>query len=192
MNGLDYAIIAIVALGAVYGLGRGVLRMATSILSLVLGVYAASLWCERAAAFMAREIGTGPTASAALSYILIFVLVFVAIEYAGGRLVQLAHIIHLNWIDGLGGAALGAAIAAVIAGIGILLLTATLQAHAPLLRNSQFAPRLLAYNEALAGYVPPQIKQFYITKRQELMRDWDSKKTNPALWPHTAKDAGST
>ena len=50
LNNLDYGIIAIVVIGALYGLGRGVLRMATSILSLIVGVAVASTWHERAGA----------------------------------------------------------------------------------------------------------------------------------------------
>jgi uncharacterized membrane protein required for colicin V production len=183
MNGLDYAIIVIIALGALYGMNRGVLRMATSILSLVLGIYAASLWYPRAAALAHHYLGTSPAVSSAIGYVAIFVMVFVAVEYAGARIVQLAHIIHLNWIDQLGGAVFGAAIAAVFAGLDVLLLTAVLPAHAPLLRNSEFAPRVLAYNQMLLAYVPPEVKRLYQTKHAELVRDWHDKIENPAPSP---------
>ena len=69
MNGLDYAIIAIVALGALHGLTRGALRMATSILSLVLGIFAASLYYGRAAALAESYLKTSPTMSAVIGYV---------------------------------------------------------------------------------------------------------------------------
>ena len=191
MNGLDYAILVIIALGALYGLGRGVLRMATSILSLVLGIYAASLWYPRAGALAQHYLGTSPAVSSVIGYVAVFVIAFVAVEYAGARIVQLAHIIHLNWIDQLGGAVFGAAIAAVFAGLGVLLLTALLPPHSPLLRNSQFAPRVLAYNQTLLAYVPPEVKRLYQTRRAELMRDWRSDIENPAPSPSSTKEAGS-
>lgn len=180
MNGLDYAIVAVIAFGALYGLTRGALRMATSILSLALGIYAASGWYGRAGALAQQHLGTSPAASAAIGYAVVFLLVFIAVEYAGASIVHLAHIIHLNWIDRLGGAAFGAALAAIFAGLDVVLLTALMPANPPLIRQSQLAPRVIAYNQTLAAYVPPQIKDLYEEKRAELIDFWTRKEANPA------------
>ena len=180
LNGLDYAIIIILGFGALYGLGRGALRMATSILSLVLGVYAASAWYGRAGAIAQTNLHTSPTISMVIGYGVVFVIVFVAVEFAGARVVALAHIIHLNWVDRLGGGLFGAAIAAIFAGLDIVILTALLPANSPLLQNSRLAPRVLDYNQVLLGYVPPQVKQLYIEKRDELVHYWEHERKNPA------------
>src|SRR5450759_5142283 len=68
MNGLDYAILALVGLGAFSGLTRGALRMATSILALVLGIYAASVYYGRAAAIGHRYLSTSPALSHLIGY----------------------------------------------------------------------------------------------------------------------------
>src|SRR5579863_1440460 len=110
LNGLDYAILALVVLGAFSGLTRGALRMATSILALVLGIYAASVYYGRVAALAHQHLATSPTVSTVIGYVAVFLIVYLAIEYAGATVARLAQIIHLSWIDRLAGAVLGAAI----------------------------------------------------------------------------------
>jgi len=183
MNGLDYAIVVIVGLGALHGLARGALRMATSILSLGAGIYAASTWYGQAAAIAQNHLGTGPVVSEVIGYAAAFAVAFIAVEYAGGRIIRLARIIHLNWIDRIGGGAFGAGIAVVLAGLNILLLTAILPPNPPILRDSQLAPRVIAYNQALIAYVPPQVKQLYGEKRDELLRYWAGKRGQPSPSP---------
>src|SRR5437667_4056711 len=157
LNNLDYGIIAIVVIGALYGLGRGVLRMATSILSLIVGVAVASTWHERAGALAHEHLGTGPAISAALGFVAVFALVSVAIEIVGRRIVALAQIVNLSWIDRLGGALFGAALAAIFAGVDLMILTTVLPADSHLLRNSRLAPQVVAYNQSLLAYVPPEV-----------------------------------
>lgn len=190
MNGLDYAIIGLVGLGVLYGLTRGALRMATLILSLALGIYAASLWYVRVGAIAQAHFGTSPAVSGVIGYVVVFLAAFVAIEYAGRRIVQLAHIIHLNWIDRLGGAAFGAALAAIFAGLDVMILTALMPSNSTLIRDSQLAQRMLAYNQALIAYVPPQVKTLYEEKRAELIDFWTRKAESPAATPDKEKQAG--
>ena len=172
MNGLDYAILALVGVGAFSGLTRGALRMATSILSLVLGIYAASVYYGRAAAIAHKYLATSPTVSALIGYVAVFAIVFIAVEYAGATVVRLAQIIHLSWIDRLAGAVLGASIGAIIAGFVVLGMTAVLPPNPALLRDSRLAPQVLGYNQVLMAYVPLQVKKSFEKKRAELYRQW--------------------
>jgi membrane protein required for colicin V production len=187
MNNLDYAIVAVIAFGALYGLTRGALRMATSMLSVILGVTAAAAWYERVGAVVEQHLHTTPTVGAVVGYIAVFLTVAAAIEFAGRRLVRLAHIINLNWVDRMGGALFAAALAAAFAGFDVGLLTILLPPDSTLVRNSELAPRVLAYNEALMAYVPAQVKDLYGEKRDELMRYWNTQNENPAPAPNRAK-----
>jgi len=182
-NGLDYAIIAVVGFGALYGLGRGALRMATSILSLALGLYAASTWYLRVAAFAAKQLGTGPALSRALGYAIVFLLVFVAIEFAGRRIIVLVNLVNLGCIDRLAGGIFGAGIGVVLAGLAIVAMTAFSAPNPPMITDSQFAPTVLAYNEALLAYVPPEVKKEYETKREQVYRYWVDRKKAPGHSP---------
>ena len=109
MNGLDYVILAIIALCALSGLSRGALRMATSILALAFGIYAASVYYAQAAALANQYLKTNLAVSDVIGYVALFLIVYIAIEYAGNRLIRLIQIIHLNWIDRLAGADDGSA-----------------------------------------------------------------------------------
>lgn len=179
MNGLDYGIIAIVAVSALHGLTRGVIRMATSIVSLGAGIYAASVYYGRAGRLAAAYLKTGSALSALIGYAAVFAIVFIAISYVGARATRLARAIHLNWADRLAGAAFGAALGAIIAGLAVVVLTTVLPDNAPLLANSRLAPRVLRYNQMLLAYVPPQVKDQYERKRQKLYREWALKIENP-------------
>lgn len=187
MNNLDYAIVAVIAFGALYGLTRGALRMATSMLSVILGVTAAAAWYGRVGTAIEQRLHTTPTVGAVAGYIAVFLTVAAAIEFAGRRIVRLAHIINLNWIDRVGGALFAAALAGAFAGFDVGLLTILLPADSTLVRNSELAPRVLAYNEALMAYVPSQVKDLYGRKRDELIRYWNTQNEKPAPAPDRAK-----
>lgn len=187
MNGLDYAILALIGFGAIHGLARGALRMATSILSTVIGLYAAFQWYERAGAFVQSHFGVSAAMSPLIGYVAVFAIAFVAIEYVGGRLAALVNLVNLSWIDRLFGGAFGAALAAIVSGLTILVLTAILPINPPMLRDSQLAPRVLAYNQTLLSYIPPQVKDLYENKREELYRYWSGKDQDPAAAPASAK-----
>jgi uncharacterized membrane protein required for colicin V production len=187
LNGLDYAILAIIGFGALSGLSRGALRMATSILALVLGLYAASVYEARAAALAQKYLSANPTMSTVIGYVAVFLIVYIAIEYVGGRIIRLAQIIHLNWIDRLVGGVLGASIGAILAGLVVVAFTAVSPPNPALLRDSKLAPRVLRYNQVLIAYVPPQVKITYEQKRAELYRAWVLRDEGPSPSPSPAK-----
>ena len=173
MNGLDYAIVLLVACGAVYGVRRGAMRMLTSAVSLLGAIYVAAAYYEPLAARLTGELSLGPAAAKTAAYIGLFVIVFAAVEIAGSLLVQFAHAANLGLVDRLAGAALGASVAAVIAGLGVVVATATLPPGAKFVRESELAPKLLAYNRYLAGQIPAEIRRDYEVKRKTLMRYWE-------------------
>jgi membrane protein required for colicin V production len=179
MNGLDIAILVIVGLCAFGGLSRGALRMATSILSLVLGIYAASIYYGRVGALAHKYLSTSPTVSTVIGYVAVFIIVFMAIEYVGATIARLAQIIHLSWIDRLAGAIMGAVIGALLAGFLVIGMTAVMAPDPPLLRDSRLAPQVLSYNQVLMAYVPPEVKKTYEEKRAELYREWVLKAQGP-------------
>jgi membrane protein required for colicin V production len=192
MNGLDYAIIAIVAVVALHGFTRGAIRMATSIVSLIAGIYLASVYYGRAAQIAATYLKTGPALSQAIGYAGVFGIVFIGIEYAGGRATRIVRAIHLSWADRAAGALLGASLGAIIAGLIVLGLTAAMPDNSPVLAGSKLAPKVLRYNQMLLAYVPPQVKEEYERKRGELLRKWAQEMENPGAPRHPAAAPGSS
>jgi len=172
LNGLDYAGIALFAMGAIYGLQRGALRMVTSAVALVAAVYFASLYYNKAGALAETQFGSSPTVGALIGFAAVFALIFAAVEITGSFAIRLIHVVHLSPLDRLAGGLLGAGIAGVFAGLAVMLMAAMLPPDAAILRNSQLVPMLLAYNETLVGYIPGDAKLEYERNRDDLMRYW--------------------
>jgi membrane protein required for colicin V production len=172
MNGLDYAIVALIAVGALYGFSRGAMRMITSALSLIGGLYVASLYYAPVGNWAFRAFGVGQAAGQVVGYVAVFVAAFVAIEIAGNAAIRFLHLVHMGWIDRLVGGAVGGALSAFALGLLVMLLTLLLPANAELLGKSRLAPGLLAYNDAVLAYIPARVKQDYQAKRAQLFNLW--------------------
>jgi len=180
MNGLDYMAVALFAIGAIYGLQRGALRMVTSVLSLAAAVYFASLYYSKAGAFAETQMGSSHTVGAVIGYVAVFALIFTAVEMIGSAAIRLLQIAHMSTLDRLAGGLLGSGIAAVFAGLAVMLMAAVMPPDAPILRNSQLVPMLLAYNEMLVGYIPGDARLAYERNRDDLMKYWVQNATKGA------------
>jgi membrane protein required for colicin V production len=186
LNGLDFVGVALLAIGAIYGLQRGALRMVTSVVALAAAIYFASIYYNKAGAFAETELGSSHTVGAVVGYVVVFALIFSAVEIIGSFAIRLIHLVHMNPLDRLAGGLLGAAIAGVFGGLIVMLMAAVLPPDAALLRNSQLVPMLLAYNEMLVEYIPGDAKLAYQRNRDDLMRFWVQnamKDANPAPSP---------
>jgi membrane protein required for colicin V production len=172
MNAFDFVVLAAVAFGALHGLRNGLLTMVSSLVALIAALYLASVHYAEAAAILARQFGTNPTLATVLGYVAVFLVVFIAVQFVGGMFVGVLEMASLGWIDRLAGGFLGGAIAAAVAGLAVMLLTAVLPANAALLRNSEAAPMLLAYDAMLVRYIPEEAKQAYQRNRDILIRAW--------------------
>jgi uncharacterized membrane protein required for colicin V production len=172
MNLFDFIVIGITAAGSIYGLRQGLLQMATAAIALVGAIYVASVYYVSAGTLAQHNFGADPTVAAVIGYIVVFVIVFSAVQVVGMTAVRLLHLVNLGWIDRLAGSLVGASMVAVSAGIAVMLLAAVLPANAELLANSRLAPMLIAYDNALVDYIPRQAKVAYEQNRDTLLRDW--------------------
>src|SRR5713226_2004012 len=103
MNGLDFLILVIGGLSLVYGLFRGALRMATSVISLIAAIYAASIYYETVGGMAERMLSINTTVGAAIGFAVVFAIVFIAVEVVGGFVARIVHTIHLGIVDRLAG-----------------------------------------------------------------------------------------
>jgi len=172
LNGFDYAGIALFAIGAIYGLQRGALRMVTSVVALAAAVYCAAFYYPKAGAFAETQLGSSHTVGALIGFVAVFALIFTAVELIGSFSVHLTQVVHLSPLDRLAGGLLGAGVAGVVAGLAVMLLAAVLPPDAAILRESRLVPMLLAYNEMVVAYIPGDAKLEYERNRDDLMRYW--------------------
>jgi uncharacterized membrane protein required for colicin V production len=192
MNVLDYALLVFVALGAIHGLRQGALRMVTSVVSLGAAIYLASLQHARAGALIEREFGCDPTLAAVLGYVAVFVAVFAAVQVAGTIAINLVHLVNMGLLDRLAGSLIGAGVASALAGVAVMLLAALLPPNADLLTQSQLAPELLAYNEALVAHVPTEARHAYDEARVDLLRSWLQKEASTLALPDSGPSPSSS
>ena len=188
MNGLDYVILALIGLGAILGSGRGVLRIASSLIALVAAVYLAALYYPAAGGYLARAFSMRPETAAVLGYILIFLAVMVIVAWGGAKLATIVRAVHMSWADRLGGAFVGAALGALLAGLIVVIATVTLPAGTQVLTQSQLAPRLQQCTRDLAEFVPGQIRDDYYKREAQLITYWNEHKAasaEPASGPAT-------
>jgi len=181
MNAFDFVVLAVVAFGAIHGLRNGLLTMVTSFIALISSLYLASVHYTEAAEIIAHQFGTNPTLATVLGYVAVFLVVFIAVQFVGGMIVSVLRMASLGWIDRLAGAFLGGGIAAAIAGLAVMLLTTVLPANAALLRDSQSAPMLLAYDAMLVRYIPDEAREAYERNRDILMKAWIAEAAKGAL-----------
>jgi membrane protein required for colicin V production len=179
MNGLDYLILAAIALGAIFGSGRGILRIASSLIALVSAVYLAARYYQAAGAYLARAFAVRPETGTTLAYVVIFLAVMIVVAWGGGKLAQLVRAVNMSWLDRLGGAVVGAALGALLAALVVVVATVTLPADAPVVRQSQLAPRLLDFSHDLAGFIPAQIRDAYYYRESQLITYWNRHTTAP-------------
>ena len=172
LNGFDYAAIALFAIGAIYGLQRGALRMLTSVVALAAAIYCAAFYYNKAGAFAETQLGSSHTVGAIIGFVAVFALIFAAVEIIGSFAIRLTQVVHLSPLDRLAGGLLGAGVAGVFAGLAVMLMAAVMPPDAALLRDSKMVPMLLAYNEMLVGYIPGDAKLEYERNRDDLMRYW--------------------
>jgi membrane protein required for colicin V production len=172
MNGLDLAIVVGTGLGFVSGLGRGLLRMVSSIIALAGAIYFASVYYAGARDLTLKYVPVTPTAAAVIGYAAIFLIVLGIIQAGGAVLMRLIQTASLGWVDRLLGGAAGAAITVAIIGLVLMLLTAALPVGNGLLQHSELTPPVLDYTHALIAFIPPEVRTIYEHKRSELMRYW--------------------
>ena len=181
MNAFDFVVLAAVVFGAIHGLRNGLLTMVTSLVALIAALYLASVHYSEAASIIARQFGSNPTLATVLGYVAVFLVVFVVVQFVGGMTVGALRMASLGWIDRLAGGFLGGAIAAAVAGLAVMLLTTVLPASAALLRDSEAAPMLLAYDAMLVRYIPDEAREAYERNRDILMRAWVAEAAKGAL-----------
>ena len=149
-------------------------------LALVTAVYLASAYCHVAATFLTPAFSMRPETAAALGYVVIFLAVMVTVAWGGAKLAQLIRVVHMSWADRLGGAIVGAALGALVAGFVVMGVMVVLPVDAPLIRKSQLAQRTIEYNHDLARFIPAEARDAYYYREAQVITYWnDHAKASP-------------
>lgn len=119
MEGIDILITALLCIGLVEGLFKGLVKQLFSLASLIVGVVAGNVLCP----YLADMFGDGESG---LARAVAFLLIFFIVVLAGGLLARLlgkvVHAIDMGWLNRLSGGALGVLKYLVITGVAFNLI----------------------------------------------------------------------
>jgi membrane protein required for colicin V production len=120
MNWVDLVIVIIIALTTFSSLRMGIIRVAMTLIGLVVGVYAALGYYSRVALLLNPTIGN-PVLSNAIAFLLILVVVWIAASLLASLVRRALNSLGLGWTDNAIGMLVGFLVGLVIA-VGFLLL----------------------------------------------------------------------
>ena len=174
MNLLDYLLIAILGFCLVRGVFRGLIKELSSIIGVMGGFYAAYSYYPQAARHLSRWV-TNAGYLNILSFLIVFVAVFIAVSFTGAVLKYLMNIAFLGWTDRIGGAFFGAAKGMMIIIVIVLVLTTFLPLNAAVVKDSWVAHNTMKFSAYLIKVTPREMKSSFETKMNELNKSWHRK-----------------
>lgn len=122
MNYLDIIIGIILILFAIVGLRNGIIREAFSLAAFIGGIYGAIKLSDMVGKWLGNIINVSPEWMAVISFILVFIVLALLINWLGNMLANLIESVSLGFIDKLGGILFGIAKGFLLVGVLILLL----------------------------------------------------------------------
>ena len=122
MNYLDIIIGIILILFAIGGLRNGLIREAFSLVAFAVGIYGAIKLSDLVGNWLGKIINVSPDWMAVISFIIVFIILALIINWLGGLIANLIESLHLGFFDKLGGIIFGVAKGFLLIGIAILLL----------------------------------------------------------------------
>ena len=153
MTGIDWTLLAIVAVSALFGLMRGFVGVAASLVAWVLAGWAACNFGGGVALMLARD--GQPSAGQVLGgYALSFLVVLLVVGVAGWLLRQAVKSVGLTGVDRALGFALGFARGALVASALVLLLGLSSLPRDPDWQASRVVPVFVPGAQWLRGWLP--------------------------------------
>ncbi|WP_272959970.1 CvpA family protein [Barnesiella viscericola] len=109
MNYIDFIIVLIVLVGALYGLIKGVFRQLGSLGGFVVGILVSRLFGGSFAGLLQQMFDLPAGVSRIVAYSVLFLLVYLVCLQLMRLIHHISHQVALGWLDRLGGALFGAA-----------------------------------------------------------------------------------
>ena len=118
MNFFDWILIVLFALGALWGYRSGLITGALTVASLYIASLVSSQFSQRVVGVISQNVESESIATA-LSYIVIYVGIFIAGRFVAKILKTMLNVVLLGWLDKIGGVALGLVAGFLIVGAAV-------------------------------------------------------------------------
>lgn len=174
MNPLDILIVVILTYCLTMGFFRGLFRELASISGVLAGFYAAYTYYMYLAAYLSKWISDTGYLNI-LSFLIIFLSIFVLIGILGAIVKYLLKIITFGWLDRVSGGVFGLIKGTLIVSVLLMVFTAFLPKGAPIIRNSLLAPRVILLSEKMSEVVSQDMRRSFSAKIEYFKKAWKSK-----------------
>jgi membrane protein required for colicin V production len=154
LNGFDLVVLLVLALWAVHGLVRGIIRAVIGLAAWVVGFFAAVHLAAPVAGWL-PDFRDAPSARYWIAFVVVLLAVLIVGAIVGAALARLAQAIGLGFLDRLFGAAFGLICGVVFALIFAFVAGLTGMAKRDWWQNSHFGPALASGVLALTPWLPP-------------------------------------
>lgn len=158
MSAIDWVLLAVVAVSALFGLMRGFIGVLASLVAWVLGGWTAFRFGAKVALVLAGDGDPGPGELMA-GYALSFIGVLVVVGLVGWLVRKLVQSVGLSGLDRMLGLALGLARGALVACALVLLLGLTAMPREPQWQRSQVVPVFVPGAQWLRGWLPDWVAE---------------------------------
>jgi membrane protein required for colicin V production len=115
MNVLDWVLIVVFALTALWGYKTGLTYTALNAISIYVGLFLSGLFAGRVLSLITDEVES-QAISTAIGYVIIFAAVFIASRIVSTIVKKALKITFMGWVDNLGGIVIGLVTGVLIAG----------------------------------------------------------------------------
>lgn len=169
MHWFDLATLAITVLSLLFGLWRGLVRIAFSVGAVAIGLIVARLFQPQVARWLATTLSLKPGVAGAVGYLVLFLGTAVAIGVAGKLLTQLLAASDVNWINRLAGGALGLAGGALLASALYAMVALVAPVGSNPFAGSILAPVVAECARTVQSVLPPEIRDFLRREKERLL-----------------------
>jgi membrane protein required for colicin V production len=174
MNVLDYILLSVFGYCLGRGVFRGLVKELSSIIGVIGGFYAAYTYYPQLGKMLSGWF-TNPGYLNILSFLMLFVGIYLAVSITGVIIKHLMNIAFLGWTDWVCGAFFGAVKGLLIITILVLMLTAFLPKNAVILQRSHVSKYMMQFSTAFVKVVPKDMKNGFRIKMKELSKSWQAR-----------------
>lgn len=161
MGFLDIILGVLLAIALFKGIKNGLFVELASLVSLLLGIYAAVKFSNFMKMFLAGFVNWNPNTIQVIAFILTFILVVIAVSLLGKFLTGIADLAFLGWLNSLGGGFFRVLKTILIIGI-VFKVFEKINYH-NFLAKKETLDNSLFYNpiQKITGYLYPSIESWY-------------------------------
>ena len=179
-NVLDIIILSIVLFCTIWSFFKGIIREIFSLLALGLGIILARQFYYQTAQSWGRWLS--PKAGNIIAFILLFLAAYLVVIIIGKLFRKIIKTIELSWLDHVGGALLGFLKGLLLVCLLVTVLIMVFSPKEEVLRTSELIPYvvyIISLSDGLVKVIPPEIRQGFQEKVEELEHFWKQYKYQP-------------